>query len=647
MRSNRFAAITLLLSGLLFVLAGCDSGGGGAPAADGGSTETEVSVAGNFTGYLKQTVVVDSNALSAGDTGVIVMTGSMRVVGVEPAYDEVHDWSILLDTATLVAESNKTIVLFPNDYTFTLLVTQNDQSYTGTASIVVGEGTNTLTMNISPIIGDTVTDVNVVSELPVFTLNYPELGAAGISQPRLGIIIDEAGTQQIFDLAQDPDTGLFPTMPLALDPPGSIHTIRIELFDGNFLKGRSVASQTNIVAGTDATVDIVSIHGETQVTLNEGSGAATFTFAIPPVVIEEAGGVNSLKVQFDVSGDGNPSYTEMLSLQAPEQEGGDYTASVTFDPTDAGNRRAGFDFGTISVSLTFTDTGINPSEQLGSCLNISVVLIKTSTDAQCDITLLRRSVVSGQLLAVAGINVFESSAPVLGARVFLNDVFVGLSGENANFGTDGYLKVLIPAGTYTLRAEANGLFGETSVVLAPLSVNNPDVALTTPLPDFMIDFEGLAQTEAVNEFYNGGTGGSGTLGSRNVGVSFNPVSIVLTSGNYSGEPSAPTVVFTVSSTPIVANVANGFRSGFSFYYASSSNLTITVYDGLDATGNVLATFGAGETFAGDGNTFNLGHTAGVLFAGIARSVSLTDSGNQYAFDNMTFGTEVPTAGYMP
>ncbi len=40
---------------------------------------------------------------------------------------------------------------------------------------------------------------------------------------------------------------------------------------------------------------------------------------------------------------------------------------------------------------------------------------------------------------------------------------------------------------------------------------------------------------------------------------------------------------------MVMNVASGFTTGFSFYYASAMAGTVTVYDGLNATGNVLAT----------------------------------------------------------
>ena len=37
------------------------------------------------------------------------------------------------------------------------------------------------------------------------------------------------------------------------------------------------------------------------------------------------------------------------------------------------------------------------------------------------------------------------------------------------------------------------------------------------------------------------------------------------------------------------DVANGFDTGFSFYYAAAQPGSVTVYDGLDGTGNVLAT----------------------------------------------------------
>ena len=92
------------------------------------------------------------------------------------------------------------------------------------------------------------------------------------------------------------------------------------------------------------------------------------------------------------------------------------------------------------------------------------------------------------------------------------------------------------------------------------------------------------------------------------------------------------------------NVAAGFDTGFSFNYVSVSQPgSVSVFDGLDGTGNLLATI---RLSPNAGNCPGLGgfcpfSPIGVAFAGTAKSVSFAGVANQIVFDDITFGAVTP------
>ena len=169
-----------------------------------------------------------------------------------------------------------------------------------------------------------------------------------------------------------------------------------------------------------------------------------------------------------------------------------------------------------------------------------------------------------------------------------------------------------------------------------------------------LTFEGLNNGEAVGQFYNGGLGGSGSGPGTNHGIFFSSNALALIdtdaggSGNFGGEPSPDTVMYFTSGTAVM-NVPAGFTTGFSFYYSAPNNpASITVYDGLNGTGNVLATLALPTTplnGAPDPNgAFSPFVPIGVTFAGTARSVDFGGSVSQVGFDNITIGSAAPGNG---
>ena len=165
---------------------------------------------------------------------------------------------------------------------------------------------------------------------------------------------------------------------------------------------------------------------------------------------------------------------------------------------------------------------------------------------------------------------------------------------------------------------------------------------------FVLDFEGLGNADAILEFYNGGTSQQGFSGT-NYGIAFNSNALGLIdedaggSGNFGNEPSPSTVMFFLGGDPIL-NLPSGFDTGFSFYFSSVSyDGSVSVYDGLNGTGNllgeaVLIAQGAGP---GDpGGIYSLWTEVSVPFDGTAYSIVFSGVANQIAFDDVTFGSVV-------
>ena len=159
-----------------------------------------------------------------------------------------------------------------------------------------------------------------------------------------------------------------------------------------------------------------------------------------------------------------------------------------------------------------------------------------------------------------------------------------------------------------------------------------------------LTFEGVQNHEYLGDFYNGGAGGD-------YGITFSSTAWASIqrdaggTGNFLGVPSAPTyMLFENTGTgshlmPGIINVADGFIESLSFYYASwATSVIMSLYDGFDGTGNLIAS----ETLrwfrpgAGESNFT----PANFEFNGIAHSIVFLSTSefnlSNTAFDNMTF-----------
>ena len=168
-------------------------------------------------------------------------------------------------------------------------------------------------------------------------------------------------------------------------------------------------------------------------------------------------------------------------------------------------------------------------------------------------------------------------------------------------------------------------------------------------------------TEPVLNFYNGGFAGNGTSScgytvcgpGPSYGVTFESNALALTSedvgggGNFTKEPSSPNVLFFLTGTGDVMNVASGITTGFSFFYSGNSELgngQVSVYSGLDGTGTLLASFVVDTSLTPlctSGPAYCVWQPDGVAFSGTAESVVFGGAANFIGWDNITLGSKNP------
>jgi hypothetical protein len=167
--------------------------------------------------------------------------------------------------------------------------------------------------------------------------------------------------------------------------------------------------------------------------------------------------------------------------------------------------------------------------------------------------------------------------------------------------------------------------------------------------------------EPVLNFYNGGFAGNGTPScgytvcgpGPNYGVTFESNALALSSedigggGNFTNEPSSPNILFFLTGTGDVMNVASGITTGFSFDYSGNSaegNGSVDIYSGLDGTGTLLASFIVDTSLTplcSSGPAYCVWQPDGVAFSGTAESVVFGGAANFIGWDNITLGSSTP------
>lgn len=211
--------------------------------------------------------------------------------------------------------------------------------------------------------------------------------------------------------------------------------------------------------------------------------------------------------------------------------------------------------------------------------------------------------------------------------------------------------VLLIAGIFS----ANSLCAQRTAPPGPLfwegnETIGPQSRRPQPLggPVDFLDFEGMLYLEQVLEYYNGGFGSLGSGPGPGFGVSLGSNGLALNDGNYSNNPSPPSILFWLSGPNTFLNKAAGFSDSVAMSYASSVDGSISLHSEINGGGTVIATIPLIATPSLPPGTpyYNNWRKIVVPFAGIAKSISFGGTANNIAFDDVVLGGETFTCGQL-
>lgn len=381
----------------------------------------------------------DSNRLNTGSETITsadyIFTGTLNTNNTTTGEFLSFDWSIYVDDTTFEVQSNQSILLTPGDYTFDLLVQNNDFHYVAASTQTITSGTSSIAMTIAPVIGNQnlnldVTEQSLPSTLTRYQFYYPTEQLVNLSPARMGIVINE-GAETLYDF--NPGTGLSDVY-LNLD--SGAHKIELFLYNGAVLIGRSIPLQENqtISAGQSLAMDIVPQYGEVQLILTENGGTANLNFIVPPQVDVEAGGPHNVRGKVTI-----------VSPRNPLQE---FTFDTPLNPEGIALTNLHYDNITLVIEFEEVDSG----DILAIC-SIEWSLQQLAENAFCNLNLRRKSVIAGNILSSIALNVTNNNSEPMAGIVIKdqNENILGITGNSA-FGTPGYLKIDTIPGTYTFTA---------------------------------------------------------------------------------------------------------------------------------------------------------------------------------------------------
>lgn len=164
------------------------------------------------------------------------------------------------------------------------------------------------------------------------------------------------------------------------------------------------------------------------------------------------------------------------------------------------------------------------------------------------------------------------------------------------------------------------------------------VQAATPV---VLDFETPTSFASIAGYHDGGTDSAGATGA-NLGAAFGGDLLALRNdelGPYFDRAPSPVGVMMVVGPDATLNLAAGFTGAVSLSYAASGFVAqgVNVYSGLNATGNLLASFNLVANAQADGCSsaplcrFDQISSS---FAGTAHSISFANAANAAVFDDI-------------
>ena len=392
------------------------------------------------------------NRISEGGSSVDghFYTGTLTIYDTVNHTSTYEPWSIFIEFDTMDIIHNSTLNLPPGSYELTLIVSQGKEQYVGANSLTVEEESEIdLVMNLTPAVGNTDLDIETISVYSQLKVNFSVSQLANMSNPLLGIEINDT-EEFVFSISKTEATNHF-----YLDTLANIHSFEFRLYDGNNLLGKSASILADDAFEDDynTPIQVYPLITEIDIELDTGTtNISQMNLKIPADIIDTMGDANDIKLKLDVFGITDETQSmEIIDLILEDEH---YLASLSFEYQY-------FQTATVSIQFLNKISGVN----LGGCSG-SWQLISFDHTFACNAVVVDDDILYTHLNSTLVINTLSIYGnPISGIIIKdQNQQQLGVTGS-VN-GTDGYLKVNLQPGDYTIE----GYLDSESVVTKSFTI---------------------------------------------------------------------------------------------------------------------------------------------------------------------------------
>jgi Bacterial Ig-like domain (group 3) len=168
-----------------------------------------------------------------------------------------------------------------------------------------------------------------------------------------------------------------------------------------------------------------------------------------------------------------------------------------------------------------------------------------------------------------------------------------------------------------------------------------------------VTFSGLKNLEFIQNYYNGGTGSFGSGPGPDYALTFtsNAQAIVSASkggsGNFINNPGDTPVMFFQTGGNVTMSATNRVSVAILFYYSALQSGSVTVYDGSNGTGNILANIALNPNNSGC-NTYKLcvWSPVGIPLSTAAGSIRFSGTADNIAIGKISLGNKLATKTFL-
>ncbi|WP_299494903.1 FG-GAP repeat protein [uncultured Shewanella sp.] len=427
--------------------------------------------------------IQSSSILNASPVDLVVsedtrFDGQMQATSVTTGEVQTFDWPLTLKTDGSIV-SHRTLALTPDTYDFIIAIEHDEQQYVAKAlGEVIVEGTSPeVELLFQPHLGETLVILEDIDELATLNFQFSPDELALLSLPKLGLIID-GGDEVIYEL--DPEFGLTNvTLPLG----DGNYDILVKLYDDNRLVGMMRTGEINIelTAGGNTPIDIIPLNADVDFSFASDNSLSEINIQVPEVLVERVSGVDNLVMIMRLSAGSGENSISSETLHGFVFEDDIYQLGDAQLPQfDTQINEAGEQ--TAMAYLSFyekRDDNTYVDAPLASCA-FEVELGENQIKG-CELSIDVSHQISGSLLSTLMLSVTTDNDPalVIGTEIYVDNTLVGLTGSEYQTAS---IKLHLPAGQHSIRAEKGDLRASFTQEYTPLSVVNHLLYLQEDIP---------------------------------------------------------------------------------------------------------------------------------------------------------------------